>query len=129
MNGVLNTGLTFWQIIVGIFVLTLSIVTIKIAVSFDFNKYLERKDKRLDHNIKNVCPHVEIDKADKNHFSIKSLFESPPGTTSWICSRCGLIKNHNNDYEVQYKYWGEHLDEYIERIKKFEKLLKKGGAL
>lgn len=129
MNGVLGTGLEFWHIIGLIFAFTASVVAIKITFSFDFNKFLERKDKRLDQKIKNVCPHVEIKQEDGEHFSIKSLFESPPGTHQWQCQRCGLVRNHNDDYEKQYEYWSDHAGEYIERVKKFQKLLKKGGAV
>lgn len=129
MNGVFNTGITFWQLLVLMITAVLTVVAVKIAVNFDINKFLERKDKRLDRKIKNICPHVEIAQEDKEHFSIKSLFESPPGTHQWQCQRCGLVRNHNNDYEKEYKYWGEHIKEYKERTKKFEKLLKKGGAL
>lgn len=129
MNGVLNTGLEFWQLIVGIIVITLSIVTIKIAISFDLNKFLERKDSRLSKKIKNTCPHVEIEQVDKENFSIKSLFESPAGTLQWQCQRCGLKRNHNDDYKKVCEYWGNHTDEYVERMKQFQKLLKKGGAV
>lgn len=129
MSGVLGTGLEFWQIIGLIFAFTASVVAIKITFSFDFNKFLERKDQRLNKKVKNTCPHVEIRQEDKEHFSITSLFESPSGTTKWQCQRCGLVRNHNNDYEEVCEYWGNHTDEYIERMKKFEKLLKKGGAL
>ncbi len=129
MNSVFNTGLNFWQIIIGVITLTFSFVAIKVAINFDVNKFLERKDKRLDTKIKNTCPHVEINQEDGKHFSIKSLFESPPGTHRWICQRCGLIRNHNNEYEKEYEYWGSNTDKYLKRMEEFEKLLKKGGAL
>lgn len=129
MSGVLGTGLGFWQIIGLIFAFTASVVAIKITFSFDFNKFLERKDKRLQGKVQNTCPHVEVKKEDGDRLSIHSLFESPPGTHQWQCRKCGLIRNHNNDYEKEYAYWGEHLDEYLARMKKFQKLLKKGGVL
>lgn len=129
MSGVFGTGLEFWQIIGLILAFTASVVAIKITFSFDFNKFLERKDKRLDRKVKNICPHVEIKQEDEEHFSIKSLFESPPGTHRWQCQRCGLVRNHNDNYAEALEYWGAHTDEYIERMEEFQKLLKKGGAL
>ena len=129
VNGVFNTGLSFWELIGLIGATVLAIVTIKVVISFDINKFLERKDKRLDSKIKNICPHVEIAHAGDKQFSIQSLFESPPGTHLWQCRRCGLIRNNGGDYEKEYVYWGEHIDEYLNRMKEFEKLLKKGGAL
>lgn len=133
MNGVLNTGLSFWQLIVGIIVLALSIVTIKIAINFDLNKYLERKDTRVDKKIKNSCTHMNMElvgrgEGNKAEYSIKSLFESPPGTHQWQCQRCGLIRNHDNDYEKRAEYYAQNPDEYINMNKKFHKLLKKNGA-
>lgn len=47
VNGVFNTGLSFWELIGLIGATVLAIVTIKVVVSFDINKFLERKDKRL----------------------------------------------------------------------------------
>jgi hypothetical protein len=129
MSGVLGTGLGFWQIIGLIFAFTASIVAIKITFNFDLNKFLDRKDKRLHGKVQNICPHVEIKRGEGDHFSIQSLFESPSGTLQWQCGRCGLIRNNNNNYEKEYEYWSKHPDEYLNRMKKFQKLLKKGGVL
>ena len=128
-NGVFGTGLNFWELIGLILAAILAVVAIKIVISLDLNKLLERKDKRLENKIRNVCPHVEIEPRGDKQFSIQSLFESPPGTHLWQCSKCGLVRNNGGDYEREYAYWGEHLDEYLARMKEFEKLLKKGGAL
>lgn len=133
MSGVLGTGLSFWQFIGSIFALAFSVIAVKIAVSFDINKYLERKDKRLDQKIKNACPHMQMQlvksEGKKAQYMFQSLFESPPGTHQWQCQRCGLIRNHDNDYEKRAEYYAANPDEYIKKNKKFEKLLKKNGAL
>lgn len=129
MSGIANTGIQFWQLLLLIITVVASFVVIKFAISFDLNKYLERKDRRLERKIKNTCPHVEINQENDKQFSITSLFESPPGTLQWQCQRCGLIKNHNNDYAKVCEYWGNNTDEYIKRMNQFNKLLKKGGAL
>lgn len=129
VNGVFNTGLSFWKLMGLIGATVLAIVTIKVVVSFDINKFLDRKDKRLGGKIKNICPHVEIEPSGDRQFSIQSLFESPPGTHLWQCRQCGLVRNSGGDYEKEYTYWGEHLDEYLSRTEEFEKLLKKDGAL
>ena len=129
MNGVFNTGLSFWELIGLMIAAVLAIITVKVVVNFDINKFLDRKDKRLDGKIKNICPHVEIEPVDDKQLSIQSLFESPPGTHLWQCRRCGLVRNNGGGYEKEYTYWGDHLDEYLNRMKEFEKLLKKGGTL
>ena len=127
MNGVLDTGLSFWQIIGFIFAFTASIIAVKFTFSFDFNKYLERRDKNNTQKLKNICTHVEMTPADNKQFQIKSLFESPPGTHQWQCQRCGLIKNHDNDYEERVQYYVSNPERYLEQNKKFQKLLKKSG--
>lgn len=128
-NGIFNTDLSSWELIGLIFATIFAVVAIKIVISLDLNKLLDRKDKRLENKIRNVCPHVEIEPSGDKQFFIQSLFESPPGTHLWQCRKCGLVRNNRGDYEKEYAYWGEHLDEYLSRMKEFEKLLKKGGAL
>jgi hypothetical protein len=133
MSGIFNTGLSFWQLIGAILVLAISAIAVKITFNFDLNKYLERKDKRLDRKIKNACTHMHMEligsaEGNKAQYSFQSLFESPPGTHQWQCQRCGLIRNHDNDYERRAEYYAQNPDEYIKMNKKFQKLLKKNGA-
>lgn len=132
MNEVFNTGLTFWQLVGGIIVLTVSAIAIKVTFNFDLNKYLERKDRRLDQKIKNTCTHIhmELTRHEKGRpiYEIQSLFESPHGTLQWQCQSCGLIRNHDNDYEKRAEYYAKNPDEYLKMNKKFQKLLKKSGA-
>jgi len=125
MNGFLNTGLEFWQVVVAVVTAVLSFVVIRVGVNFDLNKYLERKDKRNIQKLKNACTHLEMVPAENGQFQIRSLFESPPGTHQWQCQRCGLIRNHDNDYKERGEYYANHPDEYIKLNKKFNKLLKK----
>ncbi|HVE80862.1 MAG TPA: hypothetical protein VNA68_01845 [Candidatus Dormibacteraeota bacterium] len=124
-----NIGLSFWQIIGIIFAAAISIIAVKITLSFDFNKYLERKDKKLAQKLKNACTHMEMTPSANNQFQLKSLFESPSGTLQWQCQRCGGVRNHNNDYEERAQYYADNPDKYIEQNKKFQKLLKKSGMI
>jgi hypothetical protein len=132
MNGILNTGVTFWQFVAGVVLLTISAIAIKVTFNFDVNKYLERKDKKLDRKIKNSCTHMYMElmgeEDGKPLFSFQSLFESPSGILQWQCQRCGLIRNHNNDYEKRVEYYAKNPDEYIKMNKKFQKLMRRGGA-
>lgn len=132
MDGLFNTGVTFWEFVGGVVLLAFSAIAIKITFSFDLNKYLERKDKRLNQKIKNSCTHMRMELMDEKDgkplFSFQSLFESPPGTHQWQCQRCGLVKNHDNDYEKRAEYWAKNPDEYTKKNKKFQKLIRKSGA-
>ncbi len=132
MSGIFNTGMTYWQFIGGIVALAFSVVAVKIAIKFDLNKYLERKDKKLDLKMKNTCTHVYMELAGQEDgiplYKFESLFESPSGTLQWQCQRCGLVRNHNNDYEAHAQYYAQNPNEYTKKNKKFQKLLKKNGA-
>lgn len=131
MSGVFNTGLNFWQFI-GFFVLAV-ISIIAIRISFDINKFLERRDKKMQQKLKNACTHMIMEDkggdGDKPLFVVHSLFESPPGTCQWQCQRCGLIKNNNDDFNQRAEYFAKHPDVYLEQQKRFQKLLKKSGMI
>ncbi len=133
MSNFLNTGLGFWEIIGVIVTLVVSVIAIKITFSFDLNKYLERKDKKNELKLKNACPHISIEpgkkEGDKRQYKVQSLFESPAGTLQWQCQKCGLIRNHNNDYDERAQYYADNYGQYVEDMKKFRKLLKKSGAI
>ncbi len=132
-NSVINTRLdqlTIGHVILLIFLALLSIFAFKISITFDWNKYLERRDQKLKLKIQNYCAHMILS-YEKDNFWFKSLFESPPGMLPWYCTRCGYIKNTVNIEEEQKnaaKYFA-NIDQYIKREKKFESLLKKTGML
>ena len=125
-------ALSFTQIIIIIISLFLGIIAVKIAINFDINKYLERKDKLLDQKIKNTCLHMELSYDEQQKGVIyKSFFVSPSGTLQWQCQRCGFICNHI-DQDDQYKtaqYYLNNSKEYKKQQGKFYKLLKKKGIV
>lgn len=127
MSGVFNTGFSFWQLIVAIITLVFSFIAVRISLNFDINKYLERRDNKNMQKLKNACTHLEMIPLEDNQFQVQSLFESPSGTLQWQCQRCGLVRNHNNDYESKAEYFAKHPDEYLKQNNKFSKLLKKCG--
>ena len=129
MVGLFNTGINFWQAIGLIFAVATSIIAVRVTLSFDFNKYLERQDDKNVQKLKNACSHLEMTPLKNRQFQFKSLFESPPGTQRWQCQRCGLIRNHNNDYKERTQYFADHPDKFLEQRKKFQKLLKESGML
>lgn len=129
MGGLFNTGISFWQAIGIIFAFAASIIAVRVTFSFDFNKYLKRRDDKNSQKLKNACTHLDMMPLENRQFQFKSLFESPMGTAQWQCQRCGLIRNHNNDYEERAQYFANHPDKFLEQRKKFQKLLKKSGML
>lgn len=127
MNGVFNTGMTFSEFIGAIIVLVLGVIAVRVSLTFDINKFLERRDKKLSQRLKNTCTHLEMLPTEDGQFQIRSLFESPPGTLKWQCQRCGLIANHDNDFESRAEYYSKNPEKYLAKYKEFHKLLKKSG--
>ena len=130
MNGVFNTGLEFWQIIVGIAVAILAIVTVKIAVSFDVNKYLDRRDKKNLLKLKNACPHFALIGLEGREFEVRSLFYKPAVTLDHVCRQCGLQTALDlEQHERQANYYVKHPPELINDQKRLTKLAKKSGKI
>lgn len=111
-----------------IIVIAISVIAIKITFSFDINKFLERRDKKLKQKAQNYCPHAQFIKVD-GKFGIKSTFISPSGTTNWICQRCGTIRYNVDNEDERIKYYLEHPEELSRQEKKFEDILKKIGVV
>lgn len=130
MNGVLNTGLDFWQIIVGMVVVVFSVIAIKIAISFDMNKFLERKDKQNLQKLKNACPHFSITTLEGNEFEVRSLFYKPAGTFQHVCRQCGLVTALDMEqHERQASYYVKNPSELIKDQERLTKLAKKSGKI
>ena len=125
MDNVFHTGLSFWQFIVAILTVTLSIVTIRIGIRFDLNKYLEERDKKIKQRLMNACVHMELIPTKDGKIEVRSFFISPPGTLQWQCQRCGQIRYQaDGDWEKEVSYYLKNLDEYKKQNEKFIKLLK-----
>lgn len=130
MNGILNTGVEFWQIIVTVVVLVLSVVAVRISFKFDVNKFLDSKRASNQHKLINACTHVELTPAGNGKIAARSYYISPPGTIQWQCQRCGHTKHIQGDeIEREMDYYLKNLDVYAEKNKKFVKILKKLGAI
>lgn len=129
MNGVLNTGLEFWQIIVGMATVVFSVLVVKIAISFDLNKFLERKDKNNLQKLKNACPHFSITVLESKKFEVRSLFYKPLGMQH-VCRQCGLATVLDfEQHERQANYYVKNPSELIKDQKQLTKLAKKSGKI
>lgn len=129
MSGVFNTGLSFWQSVGLIFSIAISAIAIKVTFNFDVNKYLERKDDKNLSKLRNTCTHIEISPADNDKVQIRFLYESPSGTLSWQCQRCGLVMNSEEYFKSRADYYINNQAEYVKQQKKFQKLLRKNGMV
>lgn len=129
-DGVFNSGIEFWEIIIGILVVFIGIIGIRFTFKFDFNRHLEQRKKGYIPKLQNACPHVTIVKNSDGNYGIQSQFESPPGTHQWQCQRCGLIRNNfGPDLERQAERYAGNPALYKSHNDRFEKLLKKAGMI
>ena len=67
-------------------------IVIKVGINFDLNKWLERRDRKRDTKLMNMCPHIRPNKI-KGEYVIESLLVSPDGTRRWHCEQCGRTFN------------------------------------
>jgi hypothetical protein len=115
--------MNFLEIIILIVVIVVSIIAIRISLSFDINRFLENRRKIKINQLKNVCPHLNIDLNGKK-LIIESYFSSPAGTIQWVCSQCGLVVNSEEDVKRLQQPFLKNPNLYIEQKKKFDKLAK-----
>ena len=129
MNGVFDTGLSFWQLIALIGAVVASLVVIRVTLKFDINRYLENRQKNSRQKLTNFCTHMEISWIKDGQFKVQSLFV-PLGTPQWQCQRCSLVRHQaDDDYMERAQYYINNINEYVKQNRKFRKLLKKSGWL
>jgi hypothetical protein len=131
MNGVLNTGLEFWQIVVFLVIAVLSVIAVRITFKFDINKYIDSKKKAYIPKLQNACVHMTFVSNDETkEYGFQSTMISPPGTLQWQCQRCGVITyQRDGDFERNAEYYLKHTDEFKKKNKLFNKYLKKAGMV
>jgi|GEM_PF-6666252 len=124
------TELNLTDILLFIITLAISVIAIKISFTFNINEYLKTRKKDIDNKIKNYCPHGHVSVSDKE-VKFQSAFNSPVGTTSYVCQRCQLVVSHIDENNEQERILRLLQDSkaYSRREKIFHKLLKKGGYI
>ena len=115
----------FWQLMGVIGAIVVAIVAVRVAVSFDLNKHLEyRKENQL-RKLQSICPHTSITRVDSEKFHIRSLFTSPHGTVTWICSQCGIQIFDSSIPERVETEWANDPVGLMKQQEKFNKRAKK----
>ena len=102
----------------------LGIMALKFIFSFDVNKWMDRRDRRLEDRIRRTCPHTTI-YMDGQDIRIDSMLTSPPGTHQWICSSCGMA---THDAQLGYQLvqlYGRDPQSLLRQLKAVDKLAKK----
>lgn len=128
MNGIFNTGLSFWQF-VGLLILAV-VSVIAIRITFDLNKFLDRRDKNNLAKLKNACPHFSLILLEGREFEVRSLFYKPMGTLDHVCRQCGLQTALDfEQHERQANYYVKNPEELVKSQEKLTKLARKSGRI
>lgn len=128
MSGIFNTGLTFWQFVGLLILAVLSIIAIRI--SFDLNKFLERRDAHNLIKLKNACPHFALIPLKGREFEVRSLFYKPAGTLNHVCRQCGLVTALDfEQHERDANYYVKNPSDLAEAQEKLTKLARKAGKV
>ena len=98
---------------------------VKIAISFDINAWVRNRAEDRKNRLPVLCPHTEISPTAPGQLEVRSLFHSPPGTITWICSRCGLQTPDSDLPPRLTKYYGENPNVWLNADKKFRQLARK----
>jgi len=114
----------FYQIII---LVIIAAVAIRISFKFDLNRYLENRRKIKLDQLKNICTHCKIESLGGKEFKVESYFSKPIGTLNWICSRCHLVVDSEDDvnrFMQSYTKNIEGMKRYLEKEKRFFKQMK-----
>ena len=120
----INEDVSLFELLAIIVSAFIAIAAIKVAISFDLNRWIERRDKQKKEKIALLCPHTTVEFVG-NSAQIKSLMMSPAGTTRYICERCGITTYGSDIPESLVREYTNDVKELIRREKKFQRYVKR----
>ena len=97
---------------------------LKMVISFDFNKYLERRDNKKKERLRLLCPHADAEFVEGEPV-VKSTMVSPSGTLRWVCQRCGSSTDDPGLVKDIVEAYAKDPKMFLENSKKFHKYLEK----
>lgn len=103
----------------------LTVVAIKIGVSFDINRWSEARHRRREEKLQVLCPHATIEQTKDGDFVLACLMTSPHGTSMWICSRCGTRTHDGSRMQRIMDEYASNPKTLVEREKQFLRLAEK----
>ena len=105
--------------------IALSVVVIKVGVSFDLNRWFEARHKRREEKLKVLCPHATLEKTQDGEFVLACLMTSPSGTSMWICSRCGTRTHDGTRMQRIMEEYASNPKALVDKEKRFLRLAEK----
>ena len=121
----------WWYIPVGAATLVFSAFAVKVALTFDINRWLEQRQQQGEEKLRNTCPHTYLDLQPDGSVLVESYFFSPFGTSEYLCSKCGFrAMNEATAYRIR-DMWMDpaNFSLYVKREKEFVKLARKLGKI
>ena len=101
-------------------VVLLGVLGLRVAVTFDYNRYRESRRKEREEQLRMLCTHTAF-----REERFESLFVSPSGSPHWRCERCGLeVASENTVHEIMNK-WARNPKGWVKREKKLAKRARK----
>ena len=105
--------------------IVVSIVAVKIGISFDLNAWLKARSEHQKERLKILCPHTNLKDIGGGKWQAESYFHNPSGTMDWICSRCQFRTSDPRIPEKLMRTFAENPETYLYKLKKFTKLANK----
>lgn len=119
----------FSKTIALIILLALAVIAIfKVSIRFDLNAFLATRKAKHSLAAQHYCPHMEF-QVDGDDIIQFSWFESPIGTSSWVCANCRLVKNNINEQRIRHdgEYYLNNPKAYITTRKKYNRHARKSS--
>ena len=116
--------LSFWQWLLAGLGLVVAAIAIKIALTFDLNRYLEGRREREKERLQVLCPHTEVWISNGKIF-VESRFHKPAMTFNCVCGQCGMVVANEEIAERISRDWANNPDGWMEADKRFRKAYSK----
>ena len=106
--------------------LIMTIFAVKVAITFDLNKYLESRKKKHLAIAQNLCLHMEPYVKGKK-VGFKPFLFSPSGTPDYYCQKCGARFLYVDEEELMKNalYYTKNAKIYKKTLKKYNRHMKK----
>ena len=72
-----------------------------------------------------LCPHAMPGGVDNDDLIIKSSMISPPGTFSWVCSKCGMVTHDKSVVEAILQRYANNPSLLLKDEERFQKHARK----
>lgn len=100
---------------------------LSVKVRFDLNEWLRERQRRQQGKAQNLCTHTKVELDSNGDLQISSWFRNAPGTSNWICERCGRTTLSDQIAIDEMRRWAGNPRGYIAQENKYVKHLKKMG--